>query len=171
MFEGESFQDRLAGASLGAGHPEEVSQVVATFSMSFTFSPRKWLSRKPQRWVSVRVEPKACSSKRAWFWFFSMTMVASRASRVLPQSSWDGFCASWKRAQLLCWFWIKRCSVNLRKKWPNSPELQCHGGNISLERGRCRRPADERPPGSGRWPLPRWNHCNESVSSRLMGNK
>lgn len=47
--------------------PAVVSQVLAIFLMSFTSWSRKWLSRKSQRWRSVRAESGACWSKRACF--------------------------------------------------------------------------------------------------------
>ena len=112
---------------------------------------RTLLSGKPQKWGYARGEPRACRPQSAWFRFLSLSRAASRASWVLLHSSWAGFCRSWQRVRRPCWShiferrWASLCfsSANSWERWLKaSPELHPHGGNRSLERGRCRRPAD-----------------------------
>lgn len=87
--------------------PAVVSQVVAIFLMSFTSSSRKWLSRKSQRWRSVRAESGACWSKRA-FSVLLQDCGSSHAYKAFPHLSWEGICMSWKRVQPLPWFGSSR---------------------------------------------------------------
>ena len=149
------------------------------FLMSFTSSSRKWLLRKSQRRGSERVGPRACRSKRAWFKFFSMRMVASIVSWVLPHhlemasarpGRGHGRCTGFAFSR------DARCPRTspqpiLEKGGLCPPEPQCWGWNRSLERGRCRRPKDARWPG-GWWRPPLWwSNSDESGSLWLIGNK
>ena len=135
-------QPRRQPAPVGGG----VSQVVAICLMSFSCSSRKRLSRKSRVGVCA-ARAQGCRSTRAWLRFFSRAVAASLLSRVLPHSSWDGFCAPGRGHSRFAGFASSRdagrpCPSPWRthkRSGPRPPEPHPRGRNRSPEGGRCRR--------------------------------
>ena len=68
-----------ASPAWGPVHHWKLVRRLPIFSVSFTSSSRKWLSRKSQRWGSAWADPK-----RAWFSFFSMRMQLPQCPGFYP---------------------------------------------------------------------------------------
>lgn len=86
MLEGKPFKEVLTQPHLRISQPGRLVRRLPICLMSFICSSRQWLSRKSE--LGVCSQDQDMQTQKAWFRFFSTSLMASIASRVLPYSSW-----------------------------------------------------------------------------------
>lgn len=141
-------EETVAQPSLGPASPQ---RLVAHHLMRITCSSRKWFCRMSPRRGSVLAEHRAHRSERAWVRFFSTAVAVSMATC----HGWTPLAMGWLQrlleeheATVLVLHLLQMLSAlalllgQLTSSGSRPPELHCHKGNKSPERGRCGKPPE-----------------------------
>lgn len=142
MLEGEPLGD--ISPSWGTGWPGTFVRWLPISLMSFTSSPRKWFSRKSQRWGLCRqhlgpADPKGPGLGSS----FPLGQLLWHP-RLYPHLSWENFCASQRICRHPASCSVPSCcsSAKSLKKRQAPSRTTSHSANRHPERGKCRKPAE-----------------------------